>query len=1034
MSKTLDQVFSPSLSPDETTYLRGVIDGMGWDTRRANRVRKVALGWVQTVREKGNSFGTLEGFLQQFALTSDEGLALMTLAEALMRIPDAATMNDLISDKMASAAWTSGMESGSAGMKAAGLGLKVTSKTLSSGLSRVGMPVIRKSMMGAMRKMGQQFVLGEDIQEAFIRAAPYEKTGYRMSYDMLGEAALSAEDADVYFKSYRGALRAIGDRNHMADPSDHDVRDVPGISVKLSALYPRYEVAQEAHCVPELADRLLQLAREAARFNIALTVDAEEVERLGLSLKIIDAVAGDESLQGWAGFGVAVQAYQKRALDTVDYVADIARRHGLQMQVRLVKGAYWDREIKHAQELGLAGYPVLTRKSYSDVNYLACAERLFENTDCLYPMFGTHNAHSIAAVMDMAKSAKADFELQRLHGMGDSLYSAVLDGRTGVRVSVYAPVGPQRDLLPYLVRRLLENGANSSFVNQLMDADFDPAFLVQDPVKRALGHDLLPHNQIKLPCDMYADEGAGRVNSRGVDLDDAYQTDALLAAMSEFEGAAYHAYSVVNGAVCKDTLADKNISPSDHLDIIGSVYPARERHVDKAMHFAQMGFKTWRNHSTEKRADILERTADLMEEREAELLALLVREAGKTIPDAHAELREAVDFCRYYARIGREDARDAGFILPGPTGEENVYGRHGRGVFICISPWNFPLAIFTGQVAAALMAGNSVVAKPAEQTPAIAGLAVSLLHQAGVPTDVLQLILGDGFVGEKLVSHPALAGVCFTGSTEVARSINQSLAARRNGIVPLIAETGGQNAMIVDSSALPEQVVKDVVQSAFGSAGQRCSALRVLCVQQDIAPPLLRLLKGAMRELRVGNPADLSNDVGPIIDVDARSSLRSHEQNLKGFGKLIYKVPMDEALAKDGSYFAPCAYEIETIDALQGEVFGPILHVVRYKKKDLDDVIGQLNDTGFGLTLGIHSRISSFVDHVSNSVRAGNVYVNRSMIGAVVGSQPFGGQGLSGTGPKAGGVDYLRRFMTERVVSTDTTAAGGNASLVSLEE
>ena len=1034
MSESTFTSFSSSLFPDEQSCMQQLLEDLPWDDKRAKRVSQAALELAETLRSRPETMGPLEQFLQQFALTSDEGLALMTLAEALLRVPDARTADALIADKMAAADWSKADGGASMFLKAAGLGLKATSKLLDNALGRLGKPVIRESMIKAMRSMGQQFVLGEDIQEAFVHATVFEKAGYRMSYDMLGEGARTQDDADMYFRSYRDAIRLTGQRLHAASPDMHKAHEVAGVSVKLSALHPRYEVAHREQCVPEMIERLLLLAKEAASYNVPLTVDAEEAARLPLSMAILEGVLKSDELPEWDGFGLAIQAYQKRALAVVDWVVDLANDHNRRLQVRLVKGAYWDSEIKWAQEAGLPDYPVYTRKSHSDVSYLTCAAQLLQQADMIYPMFGTHNAHTVAAIMDMAKSYKADFEFQSLYGMGQGLYSALMKEHD-VKVALYAPVGPHKELLPYLVRRILENGANSSFVNQLLDEECDVNDLVSDPVARAKGHDLTPHPAIVMPADLYVDEGAeGRRNSQGLDFDDVAVLKKLYEGLEPYRNRSFEAASLVGGKMRKDGSAEVHFSPSDRTESIGKVWSARRALAAEAMDVAYGAFADWSRVDVEERASMLERTADLLEEHAAELMALLVREAGKTQHDAHLELREAVDFCRYYAAQGRADCSLEGTVLPGPTGEENIHMRRGRGAFVCISPWNFPLAIFVGQVAAALVAGNSVVAKPAEQTPIIAMRAVALLHEAGIPKDVLNLVIGDGFVGGTLVDHPLVAGVAFTGSTEVARGIAQSLATKRGGLVPLIAETGGQNAMLVDSSALPEQVIDDVVKSAFGSAGQRCSALRILCVQDDVAESVLRLLRGAMRELSVNDPWEISSDIGPIIDGEALSRLRGHCDALAGHGRLIHAVELSDELRNQGHFMGPKAYEIDQLSALDEEVFGPVLHVYRYKRKDLDYVIEQLNDMGYGLTLGIHSRVDSFVREVSDKMRAGNVYVNRSMIGAVVGSQPFGGQGLSGTGPKAGGPDYVRRFACERVVSTDTTATGGNASLVSLVE
>jgi RHH-type proline utilization regulon transcriptional repressor/proline dehydrogenase/delta 1-pyrroline-5-carboxylate dehydrogenase len=1029
---------STYLYTPEAEAVKDLLADLSWSGARSKRVEAAAAELVKAVRSSPRGFGQLEAFLQHYTLTSDEGLALMCLAEALLRIPDAATRDALIEDKMQAADW-GGQEGSHAplAVKAAGLGLMMTSKTLKSAIAGVGRPFIRNAMVRSMRQIGKQFVLGETIDDACAAARGFEKDGYRMSYDMLGEGARTQDDADHYFASYRRAIRNIGDRLHKADPSEHNVRQVPGISVKLSALHPRYEFAQEDRCVPEIAARLSVLAHEAAAYNIALTVDAEEVERLELSLEIIERVLKDETLRDWRGFGLAVQAYQKRAPMVIDHVYHLAQQNKQHMQVRLVKGAYWDREIKRAQVLGLEGYPVYTRKTHSDVSYLACAEKMFKlaakKGNWIYPMFGTHNAHSVAAILEFADGKDIPFEFQKLYGMGDALYAALLEKRSNVAVSIYAPVGPQKDLLAYLVRRLLENGANSSFVNKLLDEDVPVENLVSDPVAAAVASGGKQHDKIKMPSEMYrAEKPLGRENSSGIDLDDPISVASLLQDIKRTK-TSHYAAPLIGGKSYKETEPEDVVNPGRLHEVVGTVWNSHSAVIKKAMRVAHKGYGAWHKTSASERALILNRYADLLQQTAPELMGLLVREAGKTIEDAHLEVREAVDFCRYYANRGRQDFAADGYKMPGPTGEENLYKREGRGVFVCISPWNFPLAIFTGQIAAALMAGNAVVAKPAEQTPLIAYRAAQLWHKAGVPGDVLNLVIGDGEIGAALVGHKDVAGVAFTGSGAAARSINQTLAVRQGPIVPLIAETGGQNAMLVDSSALPEQVVDDVIRSAFGSAGQRCSALRILCVQEDIADGLLRMLKGAMQELRVGLPGDIKSDLGPVIDDEALQKLLQHKRNLGGFGKKICSINVPGNLPNDGYYFGPCLYEIDTVKALGEEVFGPILHVVRYRRNELDELIEDLNDMGYGLTLGVHSRIDSFVQHVAEKMRAGNVYVNRSMTGAVVGTQPFGGHGLSGTGPKAGGPDYLLRFATEKVISTDTTASGGNTSLVSMD-
>jgi RHH-type proline utilization regulon transcriptional repressor/proline dehydrogenase/delta 1-pyrroline-5-carboxylate dehydrogenase len=1013
------------LYADETKTVDALLKNLSWPKQRANAVEDRAAKLVQRIRDEKAPAGQLETFLQEYSLTTDEGIALMTMAEALLRIPDKATARALIRDKVTNANWMGKSGGGDWIVRAAGLGLLVTSKTLDSALSVIGEPVIHAAMAKAMRIMGQQFVLGVDIEDAVQNALPLNDKGYRMSYDMLGEGARTAVDADRYFSSYAHAIRYIGERKKPPG------QKMPGISVKLSALHPRYSFAQKERCIPALVERLVELCRLAAARNVPLTVDAEEADRLEISLDIIRGVLQDQSFSGWDGFGLAVQAYQKRAYHLIDEVGAMAKQNRRKLQIRLVKGAYWDTEIKRAQVAGMPEYPVFTRKENTDLSYLACAQKMLGMKDSIYSMFGTHNAVTASAIIDMADEAKADFEFQRLYGMGESLYGILLRDKAA-EVSVYAPVGPQEDLLAYLVRRLLENGANTSFVNQVMNPDEPLDFLVDDPVEKVRRASDKRHTRIPLPRDIYAQEKPhGRVNSAGIDLTDAPTVANLQRDFKNFQRP-YEAFPVIGGKAYREKTPREVRNPGDFADRPGRVWEGNKALADKAMRVAGEGFVEWSQITPHERAKCLERYANLLEKNRTELMALCVREAGKTLPDAIAEVREAVDFARYYANRGRADFFDV--TLPGPTGESNVMRLEGRGVFVCISPWNFPLAIFTGQVTAALMAGNAVVAKPAEQTPLIAMRAVQLMHEAGIPSDVLNLVPGDGSVGAALVEHEDVAGVAFTGSTDVAWSINKALATKQGPIVPFIAETGGMNAMIVDSSALPEQVIDDALLSAFGTAGQRCSALRILCVQDNCADQLLNMLEGAMRELKVGNPILLSTDLGPVIDDEARRKLVLHRENLRGFGRLVYEVPLDSALKNMGHYFGPCAYEVQNLEGLKEEVFGPIMHIIRYERGKIDDLIDELNSEKYGLTLGVHSRIDEFQEKIATKLRAGNAYVNRSITGAVVGTQPFGGQGISGTGPKAGGPHYLARFAAERVISVNTTAAGGNASLVSLQE
>lgn len=1017
--------FSDYLYTDEVTCVDALLKTLPWDQSRHDRVEARAMDLVGRVRNGKRKTGEMEAFLQQYSLTTEEGLALMGMAEALLRIPDARTAKALIRDKVKSADWVLPGTPSDWMVKAAGMGMSITKKTLESMVGRLGEPVIRQAMIGAIRVMGNQFVVGQTINEAMKNARPYEKKGYHMSYDMLGEGARTAEDAQRYFESYVTAIDALGKK------SKNDVDHMPGISVKLSALHPRYRVSQEDRCLPVLVDRLTMLCRKASLRDIALTVDAEEVDRLEISLKVIEAVAANDELRGWDGFGLAVQAYSKRTLPLIDHLGDMARATHRRLAVRLVKGAYWDTEVKRAQVMGLPDYPVFTRKANTDLSYLACAHKLLGRRDVFYPMLATHNAHSIAAVLEMAGNDRESFEFQRLYGMGEGLHDQILEEKLG-RVSVYAPVGSHTDLLPYLVRRLLENGANSNFVHQLLDPNIPAKKIVVDPVEQAANHPKKRHPHIPRPADMF---GPQRRNSTGLDLTEkAILLPLLNDIKNKVDSRPWEAAPFIGGKAYREGAPRSIINPAQMRSVLGSVWYADEKLVARAFETARDGFSVWSKTSAVTRVAALNRIADLMESNRAELMGLCVREAGKTLDDALAEIREAVDFCRYYAQRGRIDFAPEGRVLPGPTGERNVLTLGGRGVFVCISPWNFPLAIFMGQVAAALMAGNAVIAKPAEQTPLIAMRMAKIILEAGVHPDAFNLLPGDGITGDMIVRHPDVAGVAFTGSGEVARIINRALAEKDGPIVPLIAETGGQNAMIVDSSALPEQVVDDVLVSAFGSSGQRCSALRVLYLQEEIADKIIHMLKGAMAELRIGDPEKFSSDLGPVIDEEALSNLIAHRAALDGFAKKISEVPLDDTLGAQGHFFAPVTYEINEIAQLKREIFGPVLHVIRYKASELGRVIEDINATGYGLTFGLHTRIEGTVKTVASAVNAGNAYVNRTMIGAVVGVQPFGGHGLSGTGPKAGGPHYLYRFATEKVVSVNTTASGGNASLVTLAD
>ncbi len=962
--------------------------------------------WVQAVRDKPAPFWAMESLLREYPISSAEGLALMRLAEALLRVPDAETAIALTADQLGRADFEGASEGTPhkmlANLSASAISLSKRFLPESDNppgvLQRLGSRTVVAATVRAIQLLGRQFVLGRTISEAMGEADARrhenqgrEVKGLRYSYDMLGEGARTERDAQRYLESYRKAIAAIAAGRVAPSPMLGD-----GISIKLSALFSRYEDAQRARVFAELLPRVKSLVEQAAMANINLTIDAEESDRLELSLDLLDALAQDIAARfpKWQGFGLAVQAYQTRALEVVDEVAAIARRHGLRFMVRLVKGAYWDGEIKRAQEAGLPGYPVFTHKHHTDISYLACAARLIGHHAFIYPQFATHNAATIAAILQMAKAKNAPFELQRLHGMGEGVYREVLS-HTDAPCRVYAPVGEHRDRLAYLVRRLLENGANSSFVHQLADETVSAEVLLASPLAAA-GAPALPQ-----PVALY---GASRANSMGIDL-------ACLAMRVPLD----------------EALKTAQLEP---------VAMAGTADVNSAMDRLQTGFDAWNGRPVAERAAVLVKAADALEARLPEFCALLVKEAHKTMGDCIAEVREAVDFCRYYAQQALERLADQ--ELPGPTGESNTLRLRGRGVFVCISPWNFPLAIFAGQVVAALVAGNAVAAKPAEQTPVVARRFVALLHNAGVPTDALAWLHGLGeTVGAALVAHPNTAGVCFTGSTQVARIINRALAHKDGPIVPLIAETGGLNAMVVDSSALPEQVIDAVVQSAFRSAGQRCSALRLLCVHEGIADGVIEMLQGALKELNLGDPALLATDVGPVIDDEAFAGISAHVQRLRQEAKLLGETPLASSV-NTARMIAPIAFEINSIADLRQEIFGPVLHVVRWgpdqKTKgaahDVADVVRQINALGYGLTLGVQTRIDSRAQRIADTAKVGNVYINRNMIGAVVGVQPFGGEGLSGTGPKAGGPHYLYRFCAEQTVTVNTAAAGGNAELL----
>ncbi len=1023
---------------DEALLVRQLLAAVGLDAAATTRVNEAARDLVARVRVRKHEQGVLEAFMQEYDLSSEEGVVLMCLAEALLRVPDDETAEKLIADKLAGADWESHLglstsilvNAGTWGLMLTGRLVQLGSKTKKSIgntigrlVNRSGEPMVRTAIRQSMKIMGHQFVMGRTIEEAMDRADKKKNRDYRYSFDMLGEAALTAPDAERYFEAYKSAIKFIGEQS-----SHKDIFSAPSISVKLSALHPRYEFYQRDRVIEELTVKLTGLARLAKARQIALTIDAEEADRLLLSLDIFCGVLKNHDLSGWDGLGIVVQAYQKMAGAVISMLASLARETGHRIPVRLVKGAYWDSEIKHAQVEGLPGYPVFTRKANTDVSYIACAKQLLDDRQAFYPQFATHNAHTIAVVSELA-GERLDFEYQRLHGMGEDLYAEALKFNQGHACRVYAPVGSHEDLLPYLVRRLLENGANTSFVNRIMDEKLPPEKVAEDPIRKVAGTTPVAHPAIPLPIDLYAPE---RLNSQGVNLVDDGLLRALAEEMQAFAGVRYAVGPLLVTATGDPGDAEADLNPADLTDIVADVRNTSQQQTNDAITVATDFAAQWDAVAVDERAAALERAADLLEEQLAEFMALCAREAGKTANDAIAEVREAADFCRYYAARAREQFGTPQ-VLRGPTGEHNELSLHGRGVFVCISPWNFPLAIFMGQVSAALVAGNTVLAKPAEQTPLIAQRAVQILHVAGIPRQALQLLTGAGAeVGSWLTADPRIDGVAFTGSTETARLINLSLAGRDAPLAALIAETGGQNVMLVDSSALPEQVVADVISSAFLSAGQRCSALRVLYLQEDVADKIEAMLAGAMQELVIGDPRKLSTDIGPVIDPAALNTLQAHVVRMEQEGRLIARVPMNPALA--GYFFAPCAYAIDSIEQLEREVFGPVLHVIRYRARDLDKVLEAVNSTGYGLTLGVHSRIDKTQQDITRRARVGNCYINRSMTGAVVGVQPFGGERLSGTGPKAGGPHYLPRFATERTLTVNTAAVGGNASLLGMGE
>ncbi|MEZ9644740.1 bifunctional proline dehydrogenase/L-glutamate gamma-semialdehyde dehydrogenase PutA [Vibrio sp. 10N.261.52.C2] len=1011
-------LISPLYMVDETQWLEQLLPLATPSESEKQQISEKTTSLIEAIRADKTSIQMIDALLLEYSLDTQEGILLMCLAEALMRIPDSATADALIRDKLSVADWKSHLKnSDSVFVNASTWGLMLTGKVVglsskeqSAGqavnrlVNKLSEPVIRKAMHQAMKVMGHQFVLGRSIAEAQKNGKSMRDKGFTYSYDMLGEAALTTADANKYFKDYLMAIEAVGRDTYVSSKSS----PAPSVSIKLSALHPRYEVANEDRVLTELCDTLEQLLRRAVELDVAITIDAEEADRLELSLKLFEKLYRTDLVKGWGKFGLVIQAYSKRALPVLVWLNRLAKEQGDLIPLRLVKGAYWDSEIKWSQQAGFTDYPVYTRKEATDVAYLACARYLLSPSvrGKIFPQFASHNAHTVSAIAVMTEHK--DFEFQRLHGMGDSLYNHAMEAYQQ-SVRIYAPVGSHKDLLPYLVRRLLENGANSSFVHRLVDARCPVAELTQHPVDMLLAFDTLNNTKIPLPPAVFPE----RKNSYGVNIDIESEAHQFEEQVKGFLNNQWTAGPVINGESLAESMikADQNVeqvtAPYDRRINVGQVAFANLDHVSAAITGADAAFPDWNATSVETKAAALEKLADLMEDNLAELVAICHQEAGKTIHDSVDEVREAVDFCRYYAK---QADNLQGFELKGFDGQTRIASRQGRGVFVCISPWNFPLAIFLGQITAALVAGNTVVAKPAEQTSLIAARAVELMNEAGFPAGTIQLLPGRGAeIGSALTSHDAIAGIAFTGSTPTAQRINVSLASRNAKPVPFIAETGGQNAMIVDSTALPEQVVRDVIRSAFASAGQRCSALRVLYIQEDIADRVIALIHGAMDELSVGIPHLHKTDVGPVIDQNAKQKLLAHLENMTNTQKKVAQLSLGTD-CEHGDFVPPSAFEIDDISCLKEEQFGPVLHIVRFKASELTQVVDQINQTGFGLTMGIHSRNETTYRWIEKHIRVGNCYINRDQVGAVVGVQPFGGQGLSGTGPKAGGPHYLYRF------------------------
>jgi len=1028
---------SENFLKDENTLVNELLEQANPGFKARAEIKELAVKLVKNVRSQIKDMDGVDAFMKEYDLSSKEGIVLMCMAEALLRIPDKGTAEKLIKDKLLDGDWKSHMgKSDSTFVNASTWGLMLTGKIIhidedKKGLSKIfdkllnktGEPVVRKGIYQAMKVMGRQFVMGRTIDEALKRSQTKKHRDYRFSFDMLGEAALTQADADRYLKAYLDAVSVIAKYN-----AKKKIEEAATISIKLSALHPRYEIANVGRVLKELVPRVKQIVDLAASLNMAVTVDAEEADRLELSLLVFEQVYS-QCPKDYNGFGLVVQAFQKRASAVIDFLVSLNDKYGHKIPLRLVKGAYWDTEIKRAQEQGLEDYPVFTRKVNTDISYLACATTLLKNRDKFYPQFATHNANTVAAVRVMAGD-NVGYEFQRLHGMGQALHRQTIDPKgLDVPCRVYAPVGSHEDLLPYLVRRLLENGANTSFVNRLVDLELDIDDITQDPIEVVRSHSNHRHPQISLPMDIYLPK---RNNSQGINLADLQTFNNLQEKLEKFKLQKMTCTPLIPGYKGEST-SQEVYSPADSNYLVGTNIFAKAEDAELALKNASKSFPAWSATNVKHRAEVINKVADLIDENRDMLLHLLRHEAGKSLTDSISEIREAMDFCRYYAFHAIEKMSEAE-KMPGPTGESNFLSFSGKGTFVCISPWNFPLAIYVGQIVAALVTGNCVIAKPAEQTSIIGYYTACLIYQAGVPQEVFQFVPGLGReIGNVLCKSEKISGVVFTGSTQTAQVINLNLASRKNAsIATLVAETGGQNCMIADSSALPEQLVKDVVASAFVSAGQRCSALRVLYVQEDIADNVLKMLAGAMKEMSINHPENYYSDVGPLIDQTALNKLNAHVDFMQEKGKLIKALSIPENL--QGYYFPPHAFEIDSINVLKEEVFGPFLHVIRFKASELGKVIDEINSTGFGLTFGVHSRINNTIEYIVSHIRVGNCYINRSTIGAVVGVHPFGGLGLSGTGPKAGGPNYLERFITETTITNNISAVGGNADLLEISE